>query len=375
LVPLVLLVFVAADAFRAWYRARGLGAALRAWLVEWSPPVAVLGAVTLAIMGANYARYGVFAVTDLATPGYTAAFRALLSIEPKQPMRYAPVTREARELAYAVSPSFRELAPWLEDRAGDDWAETEGQYHLPPREIPAGLFCWVLRDAVAVAGYYQSAGEAEAYYHRVANEIRAAAAHGRIPTRWVPTISLDPALELYPPWLVASWCELWSICWYGDDYKDLVEDNATGEHLTTFDLVACRRSIARGAPLQSEVRSWLWAVYSAIMEIALAAAGLVAATVLILGRGLPGKGLYLLTGAALAVAGLSRVAMLSLVNISMYPVTGLDFERYLFPAAVTLTVMTAWLLAEGLRLLGGKLVPWYRRRRTDALALQGGASS
>jgi hypothetical protein len=50
----------------------------------------------------------------------------------------------------------------------------------------------------------------------------------------------------------------------------------------------------------------------------------------------------------LAVAGFSRLAMLSVVDAVLW--SG-DDKRYVFPAALVLSAMVSWLLAEGMRLL------------------------
>jgi hypothetical protein len=111
LVALLLLCFLAAGAYSAWRRAPTRKSACQQWLAEWALPPLVIALVTLAILTANHARFGVWATRDLAAPGYWSAYQALAAIQPDQPLRCVPVTREARAKAYAVSPSFRELEP------------------------------------------------------------------------------------------------------------------------------------------------------------------------------------------------------------------------------------------------------------------------
>src|SRR5262249_51926876 len=95
----LLLFFLAAAAW-ADGRRLGLAAGARRWAAEWGVPAAVVAAVTLGVMGANYLRWGVFATNQQNAPGFNAAYRALLRIQPDHPVRRAPITREACKRAF-----------------------------------------------------------------------------------------------------------------------------------------------------------------------------------------------------------------------------------------------------------------------------------
>src|SRR5204862_6453120 len=98
-----------------------------------------LAAVTLPFMAAYYARFGLFATTDLSAPGYGSACRALACIRREWPIPFVPVSRATRLHAYAVSPSFRELEPYLEGELGEWYASLGGVYYdLPAGEIAGG---------------------------------------------------------------------------------------------------------------------------------------------------------------------------------------------------------------------------------------------
>jgi hypothetical protein len=367
LVLVLLLPFLAAAAAAEWRRRPTRRAAAGAWAAEWGPPLAVVAAFTLTLMGANYLRWGVFAVSDLGAPNFTAAYRALLGVRSDHPIPYVPVTREMRERAYAASPSLRELAPSLEGQllafweGGSSWSQD-----VPPQEYSGGAFAVALRDAAAEAGHYRSAAETEAYYGRVAGELRAAAAEGRLPTRWLPPglpWSVNPDIDTYLPRLVPSWRSLWYCCWsFPLDPAPLPDVEGTPPEVRAlFDRVACRRAIIPAGPgARTQLREWISTGYVHSLELVLAAGCLVAALVVCVRRTGPGWGMYLLPAAALGGYGLARLAVFSVFDASMFPCTDM---RYLFPAIVALTVTGVWLLAEGLRLLGGALA-----RRAPAAA-------
>jgi hypothetical protein len=351
-------VFVAAGAFSEWRRRSTLALAIRAWLVEWSPPVAIVAAITLAIMGANYARWGVFAVSDWDAPNLNAACRALLSIKPDHPLPSTNITREVRERAYTVSPSFRELAPFL-DGDGDiaqSWGRLGRDYYdAPPGEYCFGFNIVVLPMAATVAGHGSSARELEAYFGRVAEEIRIAAAAGQLATRWIPPglgWALHPDIQTYASNLVPSWRSLWWWCWSAKVPGEVTPDDSVEPEIRAlYDRVARRRSFHnQGYVTRAGIRDRISAAYVWIMEMALAASCLVAAGVLLSpGAATAGWAAYLLPAAAFGLYGFARLEILTLLDASLFSVAGA--YRYLFPAPLLLTIMAVWLLAEGLRLL------------------------
>jgi hypothetical protein len=90
---------------------------------------------------------------------------------------------------YEVSPSFRELKPYLDGSIGIKWQRLCGC-----TDIPAAFFIWAFRDSVAAAGYYQEDGQsALSYYQRLGNEIDQACAEGTLDCR--PRVT-----SLVPTW-------------------------------------------------------------------------------------------------------------------------------------------------------------------------------
>jgi hypothetical protein len=115
--PLVVVV-IAAFALLDLARRRAGGATWRRAVGPVGVPVmgAVLGIATAAMgfSALNHRHYGMFVTSDLSAPGFVAANAALLGIEQAAPRRFVLVPRDVRERAYAASPAFHELRPWLE---------------------------------------------------------------------------------------------------------------------------------------------------------------------------------------------------------------------------------------------------------------------
>lgn len=157
----------------------------------------------------NWRHYGVWTTRDTNLPGYRAAYRALTGVQPAVWNPRIPLAAETRERIYASSPSFTELRPELEGALGRDWGQASALACLSTSgqsEIGGGHFFLALRDAVARRGYYVSAAAAEAYYRRVAAEVRSAAHSGRLPSGFKPSVWLPLwHAQLASHWLAACW--------------------------------------------------------------------------------------------------------------------------------------------------------------------------
>lgn len=157
--------------------------------------LAALGAgllppTTVAMLNRHY--YGWFGTTEFHARDFRDAYGALVRVDVGPHYPYIAVSREAREAIYRVSPAFAELKPYFEGEIGRRWADGD-RFRRDDRQIGAGWFMWALRDAVAAAGHYRSAGEVLAYYRRIADEVNRACDSGRLPAR-------GPRSGFGPPW-------------------------------------------------------------------------------------------------------------------------------------------------------------------------------
>ncbi len=130
----------------------------------------------------NFAVYGVFADVEFRAPGFLSGYGALTRVKHESWRPYVMVPAEVREKIYRVSPAAAELRPHLEGENGQQWKRTGCalQPDVPCTDILGGWFVWAVRDAVALAGYARSGGEAEAFYRRLGAEINAACDDGRL---------------------------------------------------------------------------------------------------------------------------------------------------------------------------------------------------
>lgn len=219
-------------------------------------PIALVALFTLAIMSANYVRFGMFVPTEFSSPGYKAAYRALLRIDPPHSVRFVPVPAEVRKIAYSVSPSFKELAWCLEGDLGRQAAAETRRHMKIDGEIAAGWFYWTLRDAAAASGHFGTALEADAYFQRIADEINGAIDSGALPGRRVLATFIDPEPANYLPYIPSSLKKICRLFVSTDAPSKLADDPGISSKVhRAFDLMANRR-VALVSPEVLTVQGW-----------------------------------------------------------------------------------------------------------------------
>jgi hypothetical protein len=209
------------------------------------------------ISAANGLRYGLWSTDQLSAPNYVRMFSSLLAIRPDHPIRFVSVTRDTREKAYAVSPTFRELQPFL-DGDNEHWtARITRMLGIGGGEIGAGWFYWALIDTVTAAGHFKTPSDAETFYGRAANEIEAALKDGRLPYRRALLPYVDPNFSVWLSYLPASTMTLAkSLFPFGPAaYPDRTESTLP-DVAATYDRVAVRRAALGGVP-QFKAKGWI----------------------------------------------------------------------------------------------------------------------
>jgi hypothetical protein len=179
----------------------------------------IIGSVALT----NKIYYGIYSTSEFKSPEFLSAHGSLLRVKHTgwTPTNYVP--KDVREHIYKYSPAFSELKLFLEGDIGKGWIgiykTVKERYHGSPEfakrvnffldndpsgiwerilfdesdDFQGGNFTWAFRDAVAAAGYYISGETVKNYYKRLATEVNAACADGRL------ECSAKRA-SLLPPW-------------------------------------------------------------------------------------------------------------------------------------------------------------------------------
>lgn len=131
----------------------------------------------------NYRRYRQFETVDTQGP-FAAAISALESIDQSNERPFLAISREVRDKAYAVSPTFARLRPLMDDPGAPlilGWKNAGCQF-LPATcgDYGVGWFMWGMRDAAAMSGAFADAHTSAVFFRSIRNEIQAACESGRI---------------------------------------------------------------------------------------------------------------------------------------------------------------------------------------------------
>ena len=146
-------------------------------IITYIIPVAIFIVSILTVMSINYKYYGVFQLNQYWGKEFKEAYGALTRIKVSEEKRKVPITREALNKAYEISPTFSELEEYLEGEEGKKWAlcgDGDG------KEIQGGWIHWAIIRAVESRGYYKDAKTANDFYKKVAEEINKACDEGVI---------------------------------------------------------------------------------------------------------------------------------------------------------------------------------------------------
>ncbi len=122
-------------------------------------------AVGTSIALTNYQMYGVYTTNEMTSPAFKSAYGALLRIRTNRWERFIPVNREAREIAYPISPSFKRLEQYFEyGRGTKSWMVGMSDY-------PAAYFPWAFRDALYSIGFFREAPATHSFLRAIGSEI------------------------------------------------------------------------------------------------------------------------------------------------------------------------------------------------------------
>jgi hypothetical protein len=139
----------------------------------------------------NYFAYGRFQSVDFKDKYFNNALEAMYKVKVEPDIAYLSVPYKKRLRLYEISPTFSKLKPFLEEEgAGFKKAGCEF-YSWTCDDYANGWFMWALRDAVALAGFYDNPNRAANFYKDISGEIDAACKDGRIECRQ-PLISSIP---------------------------------------------------------------------------------------------------------------------------------------------------------------------------------------
>lgn len=155
-------------------------------------PFVIFAASHPAVSYINFRKYGLYSYNELNDSHFSDAMKAIYGVKMEgEDMPYVTASRAKLKKLYEVSPTLKQLEDRLESQM-DAWDTADR--NPGDKEVEDGWFFWVLREAAAGAGFYESAGKADACFRQMAEEINAAFESGQLEKQPVMPSAL------MPPW-------------------------------------------------------------------------------------------------------------------------------------------------------------------------------
>lgn len=200
----------------------------------------------------NIVNSGVAASSLATIPGHLDLLKNLAAIDTKEePIRYVPVTRRAREMAYAVSPTLRELKLVIESPE-NLYQSASRQHNIPDGEIGAGWIWHVFNSAAFNKVGSQGVRGVDAYYRKINLELEYAFSRGALEKRFVIHPLFANNLFAGVDYFHSSFLRVVGMSLSADRFQP---DMGTESGL--FDRVCVRRSTFAYSTIRHPIQGWV----------------------------------------------------------------------------------------------------------------------
>jgi hypothetical protein len=151
--------------------------------------IGTIAVVAYGLVGAvllmHYLTNGVAAGSLATLPGHVELLKNLARIDTQEEsVRFVPISKKARGMAYDVSPALRELKLIIESPE-NPYQVASRQHHLPEGEIGAGWIWHVFNNAAFSKIGSQGVRGVNAYYGKINHELETAFSHGTLKKTFV----------------------------------------------------------------------------------------------------------------------------------------------------------------------------------------------
>lgn len=178
----------------------------------------------------NQHYYGTSEVNELSSGAFAEMMKTIYSIEDEEELKQTSVSRAKLETLYENSPTLAAIRPQMDIQLAA-WCGDEEYSKV--WEVKDGWFFWILRDAMAAAGYYDGPEMMELFCRSVKTELDGAVEEGRLAVRPVmPSAMMSPWRKEY---LAETFAAMWELHTFANSYEGLhtmaaysVDDNAAG---------------------------------------------------------------------------------------------------------------------------------------------------
>jgi len=308
----------------------------------------------VAVMAVNDRVYGAPLINDTAAGTMPRAFADWTRVRAGAPVPQAPITQAQRRAVYAVSPAARELASSLENPDFPWHAVSCGD--SPDCEYLGAFMIWAVRDATRNAGHYTSEPDAEAYFARLSEEIRAACDSGQLQCAPSLPATLQSVQRADPAVLADGFVRVAGTAWLSHHFYEFTADPA--RPAVSDEIRAQNVAVVRGIPVDQtaadqqlasfQAHIWPYRLLGSVYTVAVPVLALLAIGGCLIGFWRPQapRSTLLVLTLALATGFGVRTGLLALISATDF---NADIVRYQLPNHVFLigfgVTGTAFLLA------------------------------
>lgn len=189
----VFLLVYLGSLFGLWKKARDRQYVWKAVLVL-VPFFCLWGAGQL-IASLNDEYYGIRTTNELQDSGFAEMYKSMMAVKPEEDIPGVTITQEKIARMCDACPTLKELEPYFAS-SREYWAGPEGD--ADTWEVRNGWVFWIIRTALAQAGYYEDGATANEVCLQIRDELEAAMDAGLLERQaTMPSTYMSPWREGY----------------------------------------------------------------------------------------------------------------------------------------------------------------------------------
>lgn len=129
------------------------------------------------IAGQNAKYYGIRTANELQDSGFAQMYHSMMAVKPEEDIPGVTLTNEKIARMCDACPTLKKLEPYFQS-SKEYWAGPEGD--ADGWEVRDGWAFWIVRTALAQAGYYKDGATADAVCLQIRDELEAAMDQGTL---------------------------------------------------------------------------------------------------------------------------------------------------------------------------------------------------
>ena len=147
------------------------------------------------IAAQNERHYGIRTTNELQDSGFAKMYQSMMAVKPEEEIPGVTLTREKIARMCDACPTLKELEPYFQS-SREYWAGPEGD--ADTWEVRDGWVFWIVRTALAQAGYYENGAMANEICLQIRDELEAAMDAGILERQaTMPSTYMSPWREGY----------------------------------------------------------------------------------------------------------------------------------------------------------------------------------